>query len=504
MVGSPTNQWLPWAQFAATYAGLPARLHFGQLEVRGGSGCDSTGKPHTPWSIPGLRAAGPSTTGGASPRRPWSSARRQSRPGVGAEDNSRLSRPAPASSSPVRAWRKRQTTTTTTTTPASSRRRQHPAPRRPRSAAPRGSTASPQPSPAAEVDAQRDYAASLRAASLARRAAWTGDLATLEQLVALHGAAVLAHANPADGSTAAHWACAAGRPEVLRMLGRLDQCSLTQADSALQTPLHWAAIHGKAACIPALVNAEVDGPGAAWRRQDSRGRTPQHWAALNGHDHVLAALQEMFDGGQQEKARALMGMADHRGATAQQLLERHEQLSDGAAALVVAARRKLRLRQQMSPVAPAMVPSKQQNGRHWARGKAAKAAALPFAHHPAWDSTSPRSTTPCPSSSYEDSSAVDPRQLGTGNNLPLVRLGCTGDLEQPVEAPPHKGHASMDANCSLDALLHLDVNLSNDAASLEAFGQTFVRDMASALGVDESQIELDYRALEEAAALQHT
>ena len=102
---------------------------------------------------------------------------------------------------------------------------------------------------------------------------------------------------------------------------------------------------------------------------------------------------------------------------------------------------------------------------------------------------------------------MDPRQLGTGNNLPLVRqlnLGCAGDLEQPVEAPPHTGHASMDANCSLDALLHLNVELSNDAASLEAFGQTFVRDMASALGVNESQIELDYRALEEAAALQHT
>ena len=79
------------------------------------------------------------------------------------------------------------------------------------------------------------------AGELARRAAWSGDIARLSSIVAEFPSMATAKGR-LDGSTPAHWACLSGHGAVLRLLVQLG-CTLNDlsaSDSRIrgQTPLH--------------------------------------------------------------------------------------------------------------------------------------------------------------------------------------------------------------------------------------------------------------------------
>ena len=285
---------------------------------------------------------------------------------------------------------------------------------------------------------------------IARRAAWSGDVHRIHALFASRGPGLLESADPVDGSTPAHWAAAAGRAGVLALLHELAPGALDTRDALGQSPFHWAAIHGKAQCIQVLCDA---GLSDRWRQQDFQGRTPLHWAAINGHDAVVNLLSKGGLGPQQQE---LLALPDQRGVSAQDMLKGEQSLSSDAQQLIATSRNRARVHAKTNA---AMVDT--QNLAEQCRE--------------AWR----RKNTP---------------QRGCST----AQLPGPHTKQTPSKAKPSASGISDDScpeESTLQLGLALDLDLPKTESALATLRTEFIRELATALGVDPSQIEIDEKDL---------
>jgi cytohesin len=120
-----------------------------------------------------------------------------------------------------------------------------------------------------------------------KKAAISGDVAALTQLVAAHGGpAVRADDDPAELTTL-HWAAASGSVEAVRfLLGPPVGADPRAARGNNFTPLHSAAMQGHAAVCEVLLGA-----GAEVNVQTNpQGYAPLHSAAFAGHIEAIRVL----------------------------------------------------------------------------------------------------------------------------------------------------------------------------------------------------------------------
>ena len=124
-------------------------------------------------------------------------------------------------------------------------------------------------------------------AEAVKKAATTGDVAALRQLVAAHGGpAVRLDGDPAE-LTALHWAAASGSADAVRfLLAPPVGADPRAARNNNFTPLHSAAMQGHAAVCEVLLAA-----GAVVNVQtDPQGYAPLHSAAFAGHVEAIRVL----------------------------------------------------------------------------------------------------------------------------------------------------------------------------------------------------------------------
>jgi cytohesin len=126
-----------------------------------------------------------------------------------------------------------------------------------------------------------------RLADTVKSAAVAGDVAALRQLVDAHGAAaVRLDGDPAE-LTALHWAAASGNIEAVRfLLAPPVSADARTARNNNFTPLHSAAMQGRAAVCELLIGAGAD----VNAQTQPQGYAPLHSAAFAGHIEAIRVL----------------------------------------------------------------------------------------------------------------------------------------------------------------------------------------------------------------------
>jgi cytohesin len=124
-------------------------------------------------------------------------------------------------------------------------------------------------------------------AEAVKKAAMTGDVAALRQLVATHGGPAVRLDGDSAELTALHWAAASGSIEAVRFLLAPPVGADPRATRNNNfTPLHAAAMQGHAAACEVLLEA-----GAGVNVQtDPQGYAPLHSAAFAGHVEAIRVL----------------------------------------------------------------------------------------------------------------------------------------------------------------------------------------------------------------------
>ena len=363
------------------------------------------------------------------------------------------------------------------------------------------------------------------AGELARRAAWSGDIARLSSIVAEFPS--MATAKGPDGSTPAHWACLSGHGAVLSLLVQLG-CTLidlSAPDGRGQTPLHWAVIHNHEECVVTLQEEEADpvarGRAGLWQLRDKRGRTAAHWAADLGRPNMLNQLRTHHERHGQPGRELLTGVLSAADCSKRNVMElwnaKHHSSTRGASA-------------RMSPLGVVMgrcpaVLSRElmlyENRRLIADFDGLLNDATAFVKSVEASSKiavpTPRAPKPLPykwteeyergeaarlqrgiergrrlttrAARLEDAERREAAAMVSGDDATLDAVRAIYlELESEAQADEEEALAQGDVPHIVQGELQLDILLPSGAADLDRLRQEFLRELAQALGVTEEQL----------------
>lgn len=111
-----------------------------------------------------------------------------------------------------------------------------------------------------------------------------GDIASARILVDTNTERTHKQRSP-NKRTSLHWAVVSGDLYCVKQLIKRDPKRAENADSFMETPLHWAASQDRPDILRAIISPDVDLDAA-----DLDGWTALHWAAMQGHEQNIRVL----------------------------------------------------------------------------------------------------------------------------------------------------------------------------------------------------------------------